>query len=281
MGRVLVMGYLSIDDITVGASLHQAQPGGGALYGALGARAAGAAVTLSAACGMDFAPEWLARLGALGIDASSVERRPGPTRRARLVHAHDGGRASPHHAETIWSERTAALAPAIPRSVDADAVMLAPMPLAHLARCLEGIEAPIAADTSEGFASAGLEAWRALLPRFAVFAPSREETRLLFPGRGCDDAARALAAFGCDVVHKRGAEGLALCRAGSSEVRRIPAAPVALVDPTGAGDAVVGALAAGLARGLDLDANASQAALIGARAVTGLGPAAFFTEFAP
>lgn len=276
----MAIGYVSIDSIALSGQRHGGVPGGGALYGALGARAAGASVKMAACCGEDFAPVWLERLAALGIDLSAVAHGSGPTRRARLAHAEDGERASPHHAEALWHERTRALAPPLPERIDADALMLAPMALSRIALFLDRASAPVVADTSEAFADGGLEAWRAILPRLAIFAPSREETRQLFPALSDDDATRALAALGCDIVHKRGAEGLAFCSAGSSRVERQQAAAVEVVDPTGAGDATVGALAAGLAHGLPLADNARQAAQIGSRAVTGVGPSALGLAFA-
>ena len=275
------MGYLSIDSITVGTARYDNVPGGGALYGALGARAAGADVSLLAACGDDFTQDWLDALAEFGIDMSGVVRREGPTRRARLAHGIDGGRASPHHGEGTWRERTEAMLPPLPENLEADAIMLAPMPLAHVVRCIDQATGPLIVDTSEAFADEGLLPWLALLPQLDIFAPSREETRLLCPDRDDDNAVRVLAALGCDVVQKRGADGLALCRAGSSRIVTCPAATTSVVDPTGAGDAVVGALASGLAHGLDLEDNARQAARIGARAVTGIGAAAMCAGFGP
>src|SRR5699024_10946139 len=52
---------------------------------------------------------------------------------------------------------------------------------------------------------------------------------------------------------------------------RIPAAPVTAVDTTGAGDAFIGALAVGLARGESLPLAARFASRVGAFAATGHG----------
>jgi sugar/nucleoside kinase (ribokinase family) len=113
------------------------------------------------------------------------------------------------------------------------------------------------------------------MPALAVFAPSLEETRILEPGRDDDEAALALAARGCPVLQKRGAAGAVLARDGLSPLLRLPApAPSAIVDTTGAGDSVLGALAAGLSAHKDLTDAARDALAWGARCVGGLGPSA-------
>lgn len=275
MGRVAVLGYLSIDTIATPAGIHRDVPGGAALYAALGARAAGADVRLHACAGEDFAPHWLAALARCGVDVDGVEHRAGPTRRARLAHGDDGRRASPHHAEALWWERTTALAPTIPAAIEADIVALAPMPMACLAPALEAARRSAAravADTSEAFARREGDALLTRLGELAVFAPSREETRVLLPDLDDDEAAATLAARGCAVLQKRGAEG-ALAIAGGTRTR-LPAPATTPVDPTGAGDATVGALAGYMAAGIAFVDAARRALEVGARTVTQPGPGA-------
>ena len=74
------------------------------------------------------------------------------------------------------------------------------------------------------------------------------------------------------VVQKRGADGLALVSGSHPSGLRRPASLARVVDPTGAGDASVGALGAGLARGLDDPALLALALEVAAGAVAGLGP---------
>ncbi|MDN6330343.1 MAG: ribokinase [Brachybacterium sp.] len=71
------------------------------------------------------------------------------------------------------------------------------------------------------------------------------------------------------VVLTLGAEGSLVADADGP--RRIPAAPVTAVDTTGAGDAFIGALAVGLARGESLPDAARLASRVGAFAATGHG----------
>lgn len=277
---VVVAGYLSIDTITTPSGRWLRVPGGAALYAALGARFAGSPPTLCAMAGDDYPDHWLLALGLAGVDVTCIQRCDGPTRRATLAYAGSGGRAPAHAADPEWWARTVALAPK-PRPLDGfGAVVACAMPAEHLRQWAEAARAAgvtLVADLSVAYA-AQPAAILATLPQVNVFAPSLEETRLLCPGLDDDEAALALARLGPAVLQKRGPDG-AVAVSGST-LTRLPAPPVRRVcDPTGAGDATVGALAAGLARGLPF-LDAARAALeAGALAVSAVGPAAF--GFAP
>jgi ribokinase len=254
------MGYLSLDRVTQADGTSREQPGGAALYAALGARAAGAEVELLVAIGGDWPAAWLQEMVRHGIGIAACERRDGPTRRARIAHARGGTRHSAHHDDALWWERTQALAPPMPPLLAPDDVLLlAPMPPRHAMAALDAA-GPVraVADTSEAFLRQDPAALRALLPRLSVFAPSREETDVLGE------------ASGCAVVEKRGADGLFL----HDPPQRFAPPPVVVLDTTGAGDATVGAIAAGLAAGRSLAATLPSAVAIGARCVTGHGPSA-------
>lgn len=265
MGRVFVMGYLSIDTVAVQGGEATDQPGGAALYAALGARAAGATVTILAAKGEDWPAAWDAAAERAGLDLSQCVRRPGPTRRASLAYAEDGTRTSPHHTGAAWWERTMALLPPLPPGPLAadDVLVLGPMPAAHAARALAlAGPARAIADTSEAFAAREGEALRRLLPRLFLFAPSEAEARLLGP------------LCGCAIALKRGAGGIVLRPAADAAERRFTPPLVDVIDQTGAGDATVGAIAGGLARGATLERAIADAVAVGARVVTARGPAA-------
>lgn len=268
-GRVIVVGYLSIDRIVTASGDFVGVPGGAALYAALGARLVGAHVAIVAAAGEDWPTAWTEALWACGIDVGAVERRAGKTRRARLVYTADDARQSAHHAEAIWWDRTVALAPPRMDAEGNDVVVAGPMPVAFLARVLdEAGKARVVADTSEAFAMAQGEALRTLLPRLDVFAPSTAEVERLAGG----DAA-SLLALCATVVEKRGAKGAIIHRRGHEPVP-IPAPSVNLVDATGAGDATVGAMGAALSLGEDVIGAVQEAVAIGSRGVSGVGPEA-------
>jgi ribokinase len=272
--RIHVMGYLSIDTISTAGQVLRDVPGGAALYAALGARAAGGKVSITACAGEDYPAAWRDRMAALDIDVSGIRLKNGPTRRARLTQLPDGARLSTHHDELDWWERTDALAPECHATTDADCLVLAPMPPELAFRAARAATCPVIADTSAAFATRDPGAVMSLVAQLSCFAPSLEESRILLPGLPDNAALRYLAASGPDVVQKRSAAGMAVCASEQGLVRLVRAPAVAEVDPTGAGDATVGALAVGLANGLSLRRAVEQAAAIGARTVTDHGPAA-------
>ncbi len=276
--RVAVMGYLSIDTIDVAGARHAAVPGGAALYAALGAAAAGARATLHVTAGEDFPRATLDRIGQLGIDIGAIRQGVGASRRARLVYGATDPPASPHHDEAAWWDATARLAPPLPDAwTGIDMLVLAPMPIARLQEAVatatrHGVRS--IADTSTAFAARDRDGLLALLPSLAAFAPSRAETDAMFPTLEDDSAVLRLAQYGPAILHKRGADGARLDAPHMLAPLDLPAPRVAVRDPTGAGDATVGAFAAGLAAGLSLRIAAEHALEIGARACTGIGPSA-------
>ena len=276
--RVTVAGYLSLDTIVCPYGTFEDVPGGGALHAALGAWAAGARVRLRAALCGDFPAAWLDALAAVGIDLDGLEPAAGATRRGRLEdreanHARVTRRSSPHHRDPAWWARTRALAPA-PSTHPADVVVVTAMPVDWLVRHVEAartLGARVVADTSEAYASTEGAALLGVLPRLDLFAPSREEVNLLLPGLDDVAAQRALDTRCPAVVQKRGPDGMWWSRAGRP-IHREPSRARAIADSTGAGDAAVGALAAGLARGLPVRELLREASVVAARAAGSVGP---------
>ncbi|MFH1633860.1 MAG: carbohydrate kinase family protein [Chloroflexota bacterium] len=94
----------------------------------------------------------------------------------------------------------------------------------------------------------------ALITGLTAFLPAEEELRSLFQGRSEDlwEMAAALAAYGCDfIVIKRGERGQLLYDATTKSRWELPAYPVQIVNPTGAGDAFCGGFLAGYRRTYD------------------------------
>ncbi len=276
--RVRVVGYLSMDTLQLPGARPVHAPGGGALYAALGVRHAGAHAAITAAVGEDYPQEWLDALTMLGIDVACVERRAGATRQSRLNYVAGGERESPHHHEADWWERTLALAPVPSHAAAAcDRVLACPMSADSLAALLHWSQQhalPVVADTSSAFVEHDKGSLLSLVDQLAVFAPSVEETRSLWPDLDDDAAALALASRGVDVLQKRGAQGAVAVRAHDVTVVRLAPPHAQVVDTTGAGDATVGALAAMLAQGVSFIDAARAALRTGALATTGMGPAA-------
>lgn len=107
------------------------------------------------------------------------------------------------------------------------------------------------------------------LIRLATFVlPSDADAALLWPDAGFADWAGSLSAR--VVVLKRGEKGAVALADGV--VTDLPALPVTVVDPTGAGDCFCGAIVTLLAAGMDVPNALARAVAAGALAVTALGP---------
>lgn len=93
-----------------------------------------------------------------------------------------------------------------------------------------------------------------LITGLNAFLPAEEELRMLFLGRSDDlwEMAEITASYGCEwVVIKRGERGQLLYDKTTRTRWEIPAYPIKLVDPTGAGDAFCGGFQAGYERTFD------------------------------
>ena len=114
-----------------------------------------------------------------------------------------------------------------------------------------------------------------LITGLTAFLPSEEELRALFIGRTDDlwEMAQAIAAYGCEMVAiKRGEGGQLLYDAGGRARWEIPAYPVRLVNPTGAGDAFCGGFLAGYRRTFDPLVAALHGNISASLVIEGLGP---------
>ena len=276
---VVVVGNLTIDDVI--------QPDGSSQMGTLGGNtvhAAAAALTWTGAvgvvarCGADFPAAALARLREAGADTAGIRPIEGPTVRNWVIYEADGTRT--------WVYRTprGRSAEVAPRPDDIPAgwldrtpppvVHVAAMPLAAAAALVASVrararEAVITLDTHEDWRRGPevLEVARLV----DVFVPSREELAELV---GYDDPSRAAieltgAGVKCVVVKLSG-DGALVARPGSAPVR-VPAAPVRVADPTGAGDSFCGGFAAGLALGEDPAAAAWRGCVTAAAAIGAAG----------
>ncbi len=276
MSDVTVVGYLALDDITCPAGRFTDVPGGAAYYCAAATAAAGARVALVARAGNDFPAEALERLESLGVSVDLVVRDEGPSPRSRLVDPSGRDRTSPHHRDPRWWEAQRRLTPPI-APPGAGVFVFNAMPAAALAAQIAVRRAGeiLVMDTGTAFLAAEGAAITALIPRVTMFAPSREETRILFPDH--DDAV-ALTELSSRVeiaLQKRGPDGLALRRRGGPEVLE-PSHVVKIVDTTGAGDSVIGGLAAGLAKSLSDVELLRLASRTAARSIAGVGILGFF-----
>jgi ribokinase len=233
--------------------------GGKGLNQAVAARRAGAAVRLVAAVGRDQAARRLrAVLAREGLDPALLVAVDAPTDEAVVWVAADGQNAIVGTAEAARRLRPADVAAALDQLGPADTLLAhGNLPPETTALCVEvarGRGARLVVNTAPVLPGAGLLAAAA-----DVLVVNAGEAAGLAGVAGPEEAAAALVGRGAGaVVVTLGAAGAHLL-AGDGAHHRLPAPAVAAVDATGAGDVLVGVLAAALDAGIDLRAATAWA----------------------
>lgn len=285
-GTIVVVGSVNVDLLAQvqrhprpGETLHgtggQMLPGGKGANQAVAAARLGARVAMVGAVGSDVQAEAaLSAMREAGVDLGHVAEIEGPTGLAIVTVAEDGensivviagandamgaGRVRAA-AEVISAARIVVCQGEIPRDgIEALPALVTgrflhnPAPVMELDPAVLRASDPLVVNQHE----AGLV--------LAQLAPGQEAPE------DPEAVVAALRAAGIpSAVLTLGADGSLV--ADQAGVRRIPPAPVEAVDTTGSGDAFIGALALGLARGDDLATAARLASRVGAFAATGEG----------
>ncbi|MGN7210246.1 ribokinase [Brachybacterium paraconglomeratum] len=285
-GTIVVVGSVNVDLLAQvqrhprpGETLHgtggQMLPGGKGANQAVAAARLGARVAMVGAVGSDVQAEAaLSALREAGVDLGHVAEIEGPTGLAIVTVAEDGensivviagandamdaGRVRAA-AEVISAARIVVCQGEIPRDgIEALPALVTgrflhnPAPVMELDPAVLRASDPLVVNQHE----AGLV--------LAQLAPDQEAPE------DPEAVVAALRAAGIpSAVLTLGADGSLVADQGG--VRRVPPAPVEAVDTTGSGDAFIGALALGLARGDDLTTAARLASRVGAFAATGEG----------
>ena len=283
---ITVVGSINVDLISQvrrhpmpGETLHgtggQMLPGGKGANQAVAAAKLGGDVRMIGAVGTDAQAEvGLAGLRAAGVDLTGVREIEVPTGLAIVTVAEDG-------------ENTIVVIAGANDSVDAAQITAAKDVIAtsSIVVCQgeiprEGIEALPALVTGRFLHNPApvMELDPAVLRTSDPLVVNEHEAALVLaqldPDAEVPEAPEqivgALREAGiASVVLTLGARGSLVADADGTH--RIPAAPVTAVDTTGAGDAFIGALAVGLARGETLPDAARLASRVGAFAATGQG----------
>ena len=285
-GTIVVVGSVNVDLLAQvqrhprpGETLHgtggQMLPGGKGANQAVAAARLGARVAMVGAVGTDVQAEAaLSALREAGVDLGHVAEIEGPTGLAIVTVAEDG-------------ENSIVVIAGANDAMDAGRVRAAAevISAARIVVCQgeiprDGIEALPALVTGRFLHNPApvMELDPAVLRASDPLVVNQHEAGLvlaqLVPGQEAPEdpeaVVAALRAAGIpSAVLTLGADGSLV--ADQAGVRRIPPAPVEAVDTTGSGDAFIGALALGLARGDDLATAARLASRVGAFAATGEG----------
>ena len=255
--------------------------GGKGANQAVAAARAGARTAMVGAVGSDANSETaLEHLRGADVDLSAVRTVPGPTGLAVVTLAADG-------------ENTIVVVPGANATVTPDVVREAAAVIREAAVCIVQAEIPLPSVEEAvrlaheagvrvvlNVAPAARLPWATLRSADPLVVNQHEAAILLHDGparpgttspvTAAEAAAHELHAAGVpSVVVTVGGAGTVVV--DSSGTHLIPARPVTAVDTTGAGDAFVGALAAGLAAGRTLPEAAARATRVAAASVQHLG----------
>ena len=256
--HVATVGELTIDDVVIeDGSTDWKQPGGGALYSAVGALLWTREVGVVAAVGADYPPPLLDLIATAGVDVGAVSRAAHVNSIGLwLLHETTGRRRQLEKACGGTMQELDAARPELAERVRcARGVHLAPQSSAGHRRALDELRDSDSVTSLdllvEPFMDIGPYTDGSALVGVDVFLPSEQEVVDLW---GHDDPRRLegeLRSVGAEalLVVKRGPEGVDVLDSGS--VVRVPAVPIDLVDPTGAGDAFCGGFLASFVRSGD------------------------------
>lgn len=283
--RYLAVGGLTLDDIVAaGGAVHRRVPGGNALYAALGAALWSDDVGILSFVGEDYPRDVLGQLEDAGVATQAVSLRQGPSVRLWILYQDDGARQIHYqHPTASLLDLTLAVQqqlPQVQRALTAGAAIhLAALPVAlqnQVLADLRGLELPITLDSIEARGSVGGDLasyWQdSLFEGVIAFLPSRDEFEVIRGVRGDAQAVWELASESLRaVLIKDGAAGVHVYDVTGRTHDHVPAIPVDVVDPTGAGDAFCGGFLVGLSETGDVVEAARRATVSASFVVEAVG----------
>lgn len=278
---LVVLGNLIVDDVVFAdGSTRFAQPGGAALYAALGAALWGVGVGIGSVIGVDYPPEVLEALDERGIDLTGIRRTSAPGmrtwllyegRRRQVVHRLD----SPAHAEMSPQ------AGELPTHWRPSAVHLAPMPLAVQDAWLEWLanseNVLTSIDPYELVDETSVERCMQTFTRADILLLSEDELLLAETLEDPLQGIKTLSTNGAPgsrlrhMVLKRGKLGGISYDTETRVSSTWPPVEIEITESTGAGDAFAGGLMAGLLQGRSFEKSLEQGAVSASFALSGAG----------
>jgi sugar/nucleoside kinase (ribokinase family) len=303
----LCVGSLALNDtVYANGRTSMADPGGNALYAAVGGRLWSDAVGIVAIVGRDWPASYSAALADHQIDIEGLIATDAETMRAWTIYETDGFRRylsrnlevvpltpSPYSSIPATSEEVAAYSAAArrvhrrmsplpaqlqPELWQAQTIHVCPMPLETVNTWSEVLAGPSGStgslDILPYYVEGNLDDPRllAILQAFEIFLPSELEAAALQPGYDPETLCAALAGRGPRVVViKEGERGSGVYDRATGEFRRIPAYPAQVKDLTGAGDSYCGGFSVAYALSGDPFEAALRATVSASFVIEGFG----------
>lgn len=249
--RVATIGELTVDDLIYeGEACHWAQPGGGALYSAIGARIGGADVVVNSAVGIDYPPQAIELIDLAGISMAGVGRLDGSGLGLWLLYERGGRRHQVEKASGASFEQLDITRPDLSSVGRVDGIHIAPQStLGHFRAQREAADLQVLVTQDllvEPFIDTGPFETGEVIAGTHTFLPSRQEIRQIWGDVSPRDLHRTLIERSAIevLVIKSGSDGAYVVHEGG--VTRVPAYSKEPIDPTGAGDAFCGGYLVGL-----------------------------------
>jgi len=252
--------------------------GGGGPQTAFGMRLWADSVGLVAGVGPDFPQVWWQQLNAWGIDLRGVRHLDVPSLRAWQLLEEDGRRTQ------VWRVAPQVIRAHFERRLDqmpedylqAKGFHLGVHPLEARGDFIEPLQSQGAVASIEPFKPAerrpSAEELRRLLSLATIFSPNLGEAISLLGQGSPESLLKQLLDGGTEVVALRlGDQGALLGRRGEEGAWHIPAVPVQVVDPTGAGNAFCGGFLVGWVQFEDLVEAGLRAVVSASFMVTQVG----------
>jgi cytidine kinase len=260
-GDMLITFSIIIDDIVFpDGSTRMGVLGGGGPQTAFGMRLWSDEVGIVAGVGDDFPEDALVWFEESGIDLQGLRRVAGmPTPRAWQVLEEDGRRTQ------VWRVPGAVIGKHLHKRIEdipdayrkARGFHMGLHPLEPELDFIQGLRSLGGMVSLEPFKPAEMSPEPGLLRRMLsagnIFAPNLEEAiSLVGPGQPMELLQRLMQAGARVAVLRMGANGSLVAQDGESGAVHIPAVPVRVVDPVGAGNAYCGGFLAGWMETMDL-----------------------------
>jgi len=277
---LVVIGHCVIDHIFIEGSAYRPTLGGSATYASLAAKSLGADVELISLVGADFPDEYAVWLSSKGIDISRLRKLSGH-RTTSFTIRYSGNERS----MSLRSRCLPVSAGDIPENLNADAVHLGPVAndIAPEAFTKATRSSALISLDPQGylrvFSPDGCVSESAAPGRIFngvdIFKASERELALVTGTSDVLAACREVVRRGPTLaIATRGARGVIVLNA--KEAFSVPACrPKKVVDPTGAGDAFIGAFLVEHLTGHDLVWSAAVGSASASFVVEGYGPSSF------